>query len=201
VIQRISLLVISATLLLTAAPTCPDHYNPKWFEEPSDEIVLVIEEYFEDKKIPFLPSLDKIKKLGLTSRGQGVWQLPHSTQAYKDLHFPITPGIWRYEQAAQNINTTHLLIKEHTRFSEIEAINVYNGLMGAYWDDYNSDGYEMTLKPEDTRIRYKDRYFELNIKLYGLKNDATTLKHTYTDIILRDYTHKVEQFIQCEEGK
>jgi hypothetical protein len=201
VIRQIFLLVTSATLLLWGGKKCPDHYNPKWFEEPSDEIVLVIEEYFEDKKISFLPALAEIKKLGLSPIGHAVWQLPHSTQPYKDLHFPVTPGIWRYEQAAQNINTTHLLIKEHTRFSEIEAINVYNGLMGSYWDDYIVDGYEMTLKPEDTRIRYKDRYFELNVKLYGLKNDATGLNRTYTDIILRDYTHKVEQFKQCEEQK
>jgi hypothetical protein len=201
VIHRISLLVISVTLFLSAGKRCPDHYDPKWFEEPSDEIVLVIEEYFEDKNISFLPDLREIKKLGLQPLGSEVWQLPKSTHSYKDIYFPLTPGIWRYEQAAQSIHTTHLLIKEHTRLSEIEAINVYNGLLGAYWNDYNVDGYEMTLKPEDTRIRYKDRYFELNVKLYGLKNDASTLDHTTTDLIFRDYTHKVEQFIQCQESQ
>ena len=200
-IHRIFLLAISSMILLSAEQKCPDHYNPKWFEEPSDEIVLLIEEYFEDKNITFLPTLSEIQKLKLSSIAQGVWQLPQSTQSYRDLQFPITPGIWRYEQAAQQINTTHLLIREHTQFSEIEAINVYNGLMGAYWNDYNIDGYEMTLKPEDTRIRYKDRYFELNVKLYGLKSDATALKRTTTDIIFRDYTHKVTQFIQCQESK
>jgi len=201
VIHRISLLVISLTLLLSAGKPCPDHYNPKWFEEPSDEIVLVIEEYFEDKNITFLPDLNRIQKLGLQPLGSNVWQLPKSTQSYRDIYFPITPGIWRYEQAAQNINTTHLLIKEHTKLSEIEAINVYNGLLGAYWNDYNVNGYEMTLNPEDTRIRYKDRYFEFNVKLYGLKDDASTLAHTTTDLIFRDYTHKVEQFIQCQASQ
>jgi len=199
VIQRISLLVISMTLLLVAGKPCPDHYNPKWFEEPSDEITLLIEEYFEEKHIPFLPPLKQIKKLGLKSLGSGVWQLPESTRSYKDIYFPVTPGIWRYEQAAQRINTTHLLIREHTQLSEIEAINVYNGLLGAYWNDYTVDGYEMTLKPEDTRIRYKDRFFELNVKLYGLKNDASRLDRTTADLIFRDYTHKVEQFKQCQE--
>jgi len=199
VIQRIFLLAISTITLLSAGEKCPDHYNPKWFEEPSDEIVLLIEEYFEDKHIPFLPTLASIKKLGLKPLGSGVWQLPNSTHSYKDIYFPVTPGIWRYEQAAQGINTTHLLIKEHTQLSEIEAINVYNGLLGSYWNDYNVDGYEMTLKPEDTRIRYKDRYFELNVKLYGLKNDASRLKRTTTDLIFRDYTHKVRQFQQCQE--
>jgi len=199
VIRRIFLPAISLSLLLLAREHCPDHYNPKWFEEPSDELILLIEEYFEDRNISFLPSVEEIQQLGLKPLGSGVWQLPKSTKAYHDLRFPIRPGLWRYEEAKGGISTTHLLIQEHTRLSEIEAINVYNGLLGAYWNDYDVDGYEMRLKPEDSRIRYKTHYFELNVKLYGLKNDATALERTYTDILFRDYTRQVAAFIECKE--
>ena len=198
-IHRIFLLAISIVLFLAAGQKCPDHYNPQWFEEPSDEMALLIEEYFEDKNITFLPALTEIQKLGLTLTEAHIWQLPNSTRSYRDQHFPVTPGIWRYEHATQQIHTTHLLIREQTRLSETEAINVYNGLMGAYWNDYSNDGYQMTLEPEDSKIRYKNRYFELNVKIYGLKNDATNLPKTTTDIIFRDYTDKVKQFVECKE--
>lgn len=199
-IRLIFLLAISLAALLAKESKCPDHYNPSWFEEPSDELVLLLEEYFDDKNIPFLPKKKEIQKLGLKDTlDYRVMELPHSTKPFKEMRYPVTEGIWRYEIYDRGITTTHLLLKEHIRYSELDAINLYNGLMGSYWNDYRVTGYEMTLQPEDTRVRYKDTYFEFNIKIYGLKNDATNLDVTHTDIIFRDYTKQVNKFIKCKE--
>ena len=200
-IHRIFLLVISLTLLLSAQKICPDHYNPTWFEEASDELILVIDEYFTDQNITFLPTTKEMEHLGLQPLSAVVLQLPHAMRAYRDLRFPIHPGLWRYEHYGQGISTTHLLLKEPSRLSEITAINTYNDLLGAYWGDYAVTGYQMTLEPEDSRIRYKDRYFELNVKIYGLKNDATPLSYTYADLQFRDYSSQVHDFMRCKEAQ
>lgn len=198
-IHRIFLLVISSSLLLLAAKKCPDHYNPAWFEESSDELNLMIEEYFLDQHISFLPSQEEMLKIGLHKQSKQHLELPHATVHYHEFAFPIRTGLWRYDRTKAHINTTYLLLKEPAKLSEIEAINTYNDLLGAYWGDYDVTGYQMTLLPEDSRIRYKDRYFELNVKIYGLKNDATALPSTYTDILFRDYTQQVKAYMQCKE--
>ena len=198
-IHRIFLLAISLSLILTAAQKCPDHYSPRWFEESSDELNLIIEEYFLDRNISFPPHQEEMMKLGLKKGGHTHIELPDATIHYGELAFPVRTGLWRYDMTSAQINTTHLLVKEPTKLSEIEAINTYNDLLGAYWGDYDVTGYQMTLLVEDSRIRYKDRYFELNVKIYGLKSDATGLPTTYADITFRDYTRQVKAFIQCEE--
>jgi len=201
-ILRVSLLVISlATLLsssLSAEKSCPEHYAPKYFEERSDELSDIIEEYFIEKGISFPPTQKEIEKLGLKKTSSNVFQLPNSSKIYKELSFPITPGIWNYSHLSSDITETHLLIKEHTRLSEIEAINTYNGLLGSYWNDYKAFGYEMILEPEESRIRYKNVYFELSVNIYGLKNDATGLSATHADLIFRDYSAKVKQYKECK---
>ena len=196
-IRLIFLLVINISLY-GAVDSCKEHYNPNNFEESSDELNSIVEEYFIDRNISFLPTLKDVTNLGLLSSSDGSYQLPHSTQSYKEITLPTTAGIWRYTLYDYNITTTHLLIKEPTRLSEIEAINTYNDLLGAYWYDYSVTAYEMTLEPQDSRIRYNDRYFELNVKVYGLLNDATKLPKSVADIQFRDYTAEVERYIKCK---
>ncbi len=204
-IQKVSLLVISLVVVsstyLSAQKVCPEHYSPDRFEEASDELGSVIEEYFTDKGISFLPTIKEIEKLGLKATSSTDFLLPDSRKKYKELYFPTKAGIWNYKLPSSDITETHLLIKDHTKLSEIDAINVYNGLLGAYWFDYKVSGYEMILEPEDSRIRYKDTYFELNINVYGLKNDATKLPKTHADLIFRDYTKKVKQYQECKGSK
>lgn len=198
-IHRIFLLVTSLTLFLSAQKQCPEHYNPAWFEEASDELTSIIEEYFDDHNITFLPTGTEMKRQGMHPVTPNLLELPRATVRYHDLSFPTHPGIWRHETYANHITATHLLFKEPEKLSEIRAINTYNDLLGAYWGDYTVSGYKMTLQPEDSRIRYQDRYFELNVAIYGLKNDATPLHHTYADLTFRDYTMQVKRFIQCKE--
>jgi len=178
---------------------CPEHYAPQYFEESSDELGDVIAEYFDERGISFPPTQSQLQKIGLMRVSPTHLQLPNSTQKYKEIEFPTTRGIWNYHLASPDIAITHLLIKEPSQLSEIDAINTYNGLLGAYWNDYKVSGYEMILEPEDSRIRYKDSYFELNVNIYGLKHDATGLLVTHADLIFRDYTLKVKQYLECME--
>ena len=196
-IRLIFLLAISLTNSALSSESCKDYYNPIYFEESSDELNSIIEEYFIDKNITFLPTIEDMKKNGLVDKDTNIYMLPNSISSFKEINFPIKKGIWKYETSSRYINTTHLLIKEQVRLSELEAINTYNDLLGAYWNDYSVTGYEMILEPQDPRIRYKDRYFELNVKIYGLLNDATNLPVSRADLIFRDYTAKVNQYISC----
>lgn len=200
-IRRIFLLATSWTLLLSAAEQCPDHYDPKWFEEASDELALLLDEYFTDRNISLPPTLPELQKEGMIKVSAQRYELPHATRHYRELAFPVRPGLWRYERFDRHVTTTHLLIKEPEKLSEIQAINTYNDLLGAYWGDYTVTGYRMRLSPEDTRIRYRDSYIELNVDIYGLKNDATPLRYTYADILIRDYSRQVNAFIRCKGEK
>ena len=200
-IRLIFLLAISPWLAFGTPSGCRDHYNPNNYEESSDELNSIIEEYFIDKNISFPPTLNDISNLGLLYVGDSSYQLPHSTQSYRDTILPTRAGIWRYTTYDHNITLTQLLIKEPTKLSEIEAINTYNDLLGAYWNDYSVTAYEMILEPQDSRIRYGDRYFELNIRVYGLLNDATSLPKSVADIEFRDYTVEVDRYIECMESR
>ncbi len=201
-IRLISLLAISSLFIFGAGKACPSHYDPDRFEESSDELALYIDEYFIDRSISFPPTKHDLIRLGLIYDNMAnEWLLPSSTVSYKELSFPVKSGIWKQKIFKESIIVTHLLTNEPIRISELDAINIYNGLLGAYWNDYRVDGYEMTLMPDDVKIRYKQRYFELNIYIYGLKNDATNLPKTYMDTVFRDVTQLVKKYMACKEEK
>ena len=62
--QKLFLLAISINLLIAS---CHDNFRPNSFEEPNDELVEFIEEFFLDKNISFFPTKSyknlKLKKL------------------------------------------------------------------------------------------------------------------------------------------
>jgi len=197
------LLLLGLFPLLSASPApkvlCHDSYSAASFEAADDDLQEFIDEYFHDAKIPFFPGQKQLKKLGLLPKGKGVYQKPYVLQkAGGHRRYPVTPGLWRVVDLGGGVWEDHLLIREPQRLAETQAFNTYNDLLGEPFADYDDQAYIMLLQPEDVRRRFEGHFFTINVHIYGLRDDATALPRTVSDVILTDYTAWVEQNRQCQ---
>ncbi len=92
-----------------------------------------------------------------------------------------------------------IIKKEIYRFRPEEIANTINDDFEGYWSDWTGDAYELYLKPEYTRFKYKDFYFSLKVLISGVVGDATNLKGTMIKYHIYNYTNKVNKFIKCQE--
>ncbi|MCK5110352.1 MAG: hypothetical protein KAQ94_02440 [Arcobacteraceae bacterium] len=90
-------------------------------------------------------------------------------------------------------------VVELYRFTEDEIANDINDNFGGFWNEWIEDGYEMQLVPEQTLFRYKDNYFSLQVLIYGVVGDATTLKGTTVEYHFYNYTKEVNKHILCKK--
>ncbi len=178
--------------------TCHDSYSAASFEAANDDLQEFIDEYFHDAKIPFFPGEKQLKDLGLVPKGKGLYQKSHALKtAGGHRRYPVTPGLWKAVDLGGGVWEYHLLICEPQRLAETEAFNTDNDLLGEPFADYDDQAYIMLLQPEDVRRRFEGHFFTINAHIYGLRDDATTLPFTVSDIILTDYTAWVEQNRRC----
>ncbi len=179
--------------------TCHDSYSAASFETANDDLQEFIDEYFHDASIPLFPSKPQLKHLGLIARGNGVYQKPHALKtAGGHRRYPVTPGLWKAVDLGGGVWTYHLLIREPQQLAETQAFNTDNDLLGEPFADYDDRAYIMLLQPEDVRRRFAGRFFTINAHVFGLRDDATALPFTVSDIILTDYTTWVEQNRRCQ---
>ena len=197
-ILRAFLPVISSLLLLHGSSVCPDDYAPNSFEEAGDETKDLIDEYFTQKNIPFLPRMADIKKLKLSPSGKNFYIYPGSLLKSGRRFYPFKTGIWKIETPSSEITVTHLLVKEYYPLAETEAFNNYNELLGDGFADYDNRAYVMQMKPDEIRMHFKNRYFGLSVNIYGVQDDATELNTTVADIIFTDYSIWVEKYKKCK---
>ena len=197
-IRRVFLPVISAGILLYGGmPICPDDYAPASFEEASDELTDLIDEYFTDAGIPFPPPKERLRSLGLVPKGGGIYLRPGSLIRRGRNIYPFAPGIWKVEFPGDGIEIVHLLIREPQRLTEAEAFNTYNDRVGGLFADYDDQAYGLRMLPEDVRQHSQGRYFTLNVRIYGVADDATDLNRTVADLIFTDYGRMVQRYRQC----
>jgi len=201
-IRRLLPVLVSTIFLLQGgAPVCPDDYAPASFEEASDALNDLIDEYFIDAGIPFPPPKTALRSLGLHPLGTGVYQRPGSLIRRGRSRYPFHPGLWRVEFPGDGIEVFHLLIREPERLTETEAFNTYNDLVGGLYADYDNRAYELRMLPEELRQRSHGRYFTLTIRIYGVVDDATDLNRTVADLIFTDYGRMVERYRQCRRQR
>ncbi len=201
-ISGLILLAVSSPLWATTVPVrCHDNYSAASFEEAGESLAEFIDEYFTSAHLPFLPAKPDTAALGLSPAGSGIYRAPDA------LHFggghrlyPTRPGLWKVADLGGGIWEYHLLIREPQALTETQAFNTYNDLLGEAFADYDDQAYAMTLQPEDVRRRHSDRYFTLNVTVYGLRDDATQLSRTFADVILTDYTTWVKQNAHCRHA-
>ncbi len=202
-IPRVFLPVISATVLLLAAPAapCPDDDAPASFEAAEDELADLLEESFTQRGLSLPPTPAQIRRLGLRPAGTRAMEVPGSRKSSGVGRYPFRPGIWRIESPDPEIRIVHLLLKEPQRLTETEAFNTYNDLLGDLFADYDNPAYRMILLPEEVRRRWRGRYLGISLVVYGVKGDATELPVTVADLILTDYTARVARYRRCMERR
>jgi hypothetical protein len=204
VISGATLLMLSAPIL--AAPTqaapCHDNYSAGSFEEADEDVQEFIDEYFVSAKIPFLPEKKAYAALKLLRQPGGEYRLPNALQkGGGNRLYPTQPGLWKILDHGTGVREYHLLIREPQQLAQTQAFNTYNDLLGEPFSDYDDQAYALTLQPEDIRRTFDGRYFTINITVYGLRDDATQLLQTVTDVILTDYTTWVHQNTLCQQHK
>ena len=190
-IQRIFLLAISLTLLYGGGGVCHDDYTPDSFESASDEFAELVDEYIESKGLSISPNEKLLKSRGFI-REHHSWILPNCSN--KKIR---CSGVWRVDVVSDSIIKLYISIPFVEKLSQIDAFNRLNGRVGDIFADFDDGAYEMIMKPEDMRVRYRDRYFEVNGYIYGVDGDDTGLSKTVADIVLTDYTRWVEDNMEC----
>ncbi len=201
-ISELILLAVSSPLwAASVSAPCHDNYSAASFEEAGESLAEFIDEYFVSAHLPFLPARPDMAALKLPPAGPGIYRAPdalHTGGGHR--LYPTRPGLWKVVNLGGGIWEYHLLIREPQILSETQAFNTYNDLLGEAFADYDDQAYAMTLQPEDVRRQYRDRYFTLNVTVYGLRDDATQLPRTFADVILTDYTAWVRQNTRCRHA-
>ena len=182
--------------------SCHDDYTAESFEAAGEELGSFIDEYFTDVNISFPPQKNQFKALHLVQQGEGIYLRPDATrQAGGKRRYPVRPGIWKVIDFGAGVWEIHVLVREPQKLSETEAFNTDNDLLGEPFADYDNAAYGMTLQPEDIRRRYRNRFFTLNARVYGVRGDATQLDRTLTDVVLTDYTDWVKRNRWCQHHR
>ncbi len=202
-ILRVFLPAISALALLFGAQntTCPDDYSPSTFEEAPDELIDWIDEHFTQAKIPFPPKRSDLTRLGLSLQDNGSYIRADSILHSKFGQYPLKSGLWRVEFPGSGIVIFHLLIIEPEPLGEIRAFNTINDALGGIFNDYDDEAYKMRMLPEDRRFRIGERFFTINVHIYGVNNDASALKRTVEDFIFTSYDSLIQKMRRCMERR
>ena len=198
-IPKIFLPVISLTLLF-GGDSCHDDYNPDSFESAGDEFAEFIDEYFTEKSIPLSLTADILKKRGFKIQNSS-WILPKCTLSKNNHIYPVWHGVWRVDIISTDLRRIHISLPYDSRVSQRVAFNRLNGMLGDIFADFDDNAYIMTMKPEDMRVRYEERYFEVNAYIYGTEGDGIALEKTVSDTVLTDYTKWVEENMKCREKR
>jgi hypothetical protein len=119
----------------------------------------------------------------------------------KEYIYPIKQGLWKYKTKNNYVDEINIARTEIYRFKDEDIANSINDDFDNFWMDYIEDGYSMQLTPEQTLFRYNGEYFTFSVYIYGVKGDATPLKGTVVNFWFKNYTHEVNEYIQCTQGK
>ncbi len=198
--RAISLVIVPFFSIAARMPTCHDDYTAATFAPADEAFTEFVDEYFTAAHIPFLPSIASLETMGLRKQDATTYLRPDALRvAGNKRSYPVRPGLWQVRNWGTGVREYHLLIREPDRLSEVQAFNAYNDLLGEPFADYDAAAYAMTMLPEDVRVSCCGRYVTFNVRLYGIRGDATGLKYTVADIIVSDYTEWVRQNRQCEQ--
>ncbi len=99
-----------------------------------------------------------------------------------------------------NIKEFDIIKNELYKYKDESIASEINDNFGYWWNDWNEDGYEMQLTPEQTLVKYENYYFSLSVFIYGVLGDATKLKTTQVKYSFYNYTNQVNQYIKCKKS-
>lgn len=176
------------------AKDCVNYYNPeKFYEAP-----LYLEELIEEniKGLALFAKKEDYKYLEF-KKENNTYTKKDSFIKLKEYIYPIQSQLWKYKVKNNFIEEFDISMREYYKLEDSEIANEINENFEGFWNDWIEDGYSMQLIPTHTLFRYKDYYFALSVFVYGVKGDASSLKHTVVNYHLKNYTKEVKTYLKC----
>ena len=201
--MRILFIVLLLSLSLFSRQ-CADQYDPEGFLDAPERLGEIIDENLQGLKL-FGDAKEYAKKLHY--KKMKMWEdeyfvKPNSFIKEGDHYYPTVSGLWRYH-VGENGMVDEVDITDAYEYKDaIESVaNEINSDFEGLWRGWGGDSYSFHLKPEDAQLRYFSYYLNLNVYLFGVKEDASTLKKTVVDYRILNYTDEVNNYIKCKEEK
>ncbi len=189
--------------LLLKAEKCADQYNPKNFLDAPDRVGEIIDNGL--KNLPLFGDGAVYKVLGFekVKIDDKVYYIDKKfIKKVGDYIYPLKSGLWRYhlDKNGQVDEFDIADVFEYKDSLESVASEVNSDFEGL-WSRWGGEAYAHKLYPDDAQLRYGDNYLTLNVYIYGVKDDATTLKNSTVDYRFLNYTNEVSNYTKCKEGK
>ncbi len=188
---------------LLQAKECGDQYNPENFLDAPDRVGEIIDSGL--KKLSLFGDVKIYKQLGFIKAkiDDKIYYIDKkSIKKVGDYIYPTKSGLWRYH-LDKNGQVDEFDIAEVFEYKDsLESVaSEINSDFEGLWSRWGGEAYFHKLYPEDAQIRYGANYLTLNVYIYGVKDDATTLKNSTVDYRFLNYTDEVNNYIKCKEGK
>ncbi len=183
------------------AKECPDQFDSKGFLDAPFRVGEIVDGGLKSLKL--FGSFKEYKKLGfeLVKTVDGRYYLKKGCFIkVGDEIYPKCSGLWRYH-LNKNGNVDEFDIAEVFEYQDRleDVANEINSDFEGLWSDWRGDAYGYHLFPEDAQLRYGNVYIAFNVFIYGVKEDATTLKNTVVDYRFLNYTNEVKNYLKCKE--
>jgi len=197
----IFILLFGVSLLFSKE--CADQYNDEAFLDAPSRVGDILDESL--KGLPLFGSAAAYKNLGykkIKIDGEDWYIKPGSYAREKDYIYPVKSGLWKYHIDKNRFVDKFDIADAYGYKDSVESVaNEINSDFEGLWSRWGGDDYALKLLPEDAQLRYGNFYLSLNVYLYGVKEDATSLKNTVIDYRFLNYTNEVNQYLKCKEEK
>jgi len=195
----IFILLFGVSLLFSKE--CADQYNDEAFLDAPLRLGDILDEAL--KGLPLFGSATAYKNLGykkIKIDGEDWYIKPGSYVREKDYIYPVKSGLWKYHVDKRDFVDEFDIADAYGYKDRVESVaNEINSDFEGLWSRWGGDDYALKLLPEDAQLRYGNFYLSLNVYLYGVKEDATSLKNTVIDYRFLNYTNEVNQYLKCKE--
>lgn len=201
-IKRV-LFVLLLALSFLFSKECADQYSDEAFLDAPSRLGDILDEGL--KGLPLFGDMAAYKKLEFKKikiDGENWYIKPGSYIKEKDYTYPIKSGFWKYHVNKKGFIDEFDIAEAYSYKDSVESVaNEINSDFEGMWSRWGGEAYALKLLPEDAQLRYGNFYLSLNVYLYGVKEDATTLKNTVIDYRFLNYTNEVNQFLKCKNRK
>lgn len=197
VIRIVFFLLIGISLF---AKQCADQYDSEAFLDAPERLGEIIDSGL--KGLPLFGKADAYNKLGFKKMviDDRVYYInPKMITKEKDYIYPVKSGLWKYH-IDKNGKIDEFDIADAFSYKDgaQSVANEVNSDFEGLWNKWGGDDYALLMQPEDAQLRYGNYYLSLNVYLFGVEEDATSLKNTVVDYHFLNYTNEVNQYLKCK---
>lgn len=191
-----TILITSILTTALAANDCSSYYNPNKFYDAPEYLAEYIDENL--KGLELFGNKENYSKLNFNKHNNNY---TNEFIKLNDYIYPKKSGLFSYKVKDTKVDELSISTVNLYKYTDTEIANEINDDFEGFWSDWNEDGYEMQLVPEQVLFTYKEKYFSFSVFIYGVKGDTSRLKGTSIKYWFKDYTKEVNEYITCNNKK